>query len=218
MKAMAKAPGERYQSVEELKDDVERYLSGSGRAPVRKFAAGEVVIKEGEAGSSAYVIEKGRCVAYKLVDGRKQVLREMGPGEVFGEMAILTSAPRTATVEALEEVTARKISADALAQELGQTFFMGRLLRVLAERFRDVDGRATSLNQERDALLVQQAALTHLAKGRREEGRSVAAWKPLREELTKRFSRSEDDLLGLVRKIPGVTVDPGKDEVSLAAG
>lgn len=214
MKAMAKAPADRYQNAEELKDDVESYLSGSGRAPVRKFAPGEVVMHEGDPGSSAYVIEKGRCVAYKVVNGRRQVLREMGPGEVFGEMAILTGAPRTATVEALEELTARKLTADALAQELGQTFFMGTLLRVLAERFRDVDARATTLGQERD---LQQAVLTHLALGRRDGERAVAAWKPLADQLAARFKRTGEAALAAARAVPGVAVHPERDEVWLTA-
>jgi eukaryotic-like serine/threonine-protein kinase len=215
-KAMAKDPAQRFQTVEALKDEVERYLSGSGRAQQLAFAAGKTILREGTEGDAAYVIEKGRCVAYKTVDGRRQTLREMGPGEIFGEMAILTSAPRTATVEALEDVTVRVLTADALAQELGQTFFMGKLLKVLADRFRDVDARATALVGETDAMRVQQRALSHLALGRREGERSLAAWKPLCAELARRFGRTEAELLELVGKIPCVSIDPGKDEIALA--
>jgi len=216
-KAMAKEPGDRYPSVAALRYDVEQYLSGSGRAPVLVFPAGKAIVREGEPGDSAYVIEKGRCVAFKTVDGRRQTLREMGPGEIFGEMAILTSTPRTASVEALEDVSVRVLTADALAQELGQTFFMGKLLKVLAERFRDVDSLATSLGREKDALRVQQAALSHLALGRREGERALAAWRPLCEELSRRFGRTEQELLATVGQIPGVAIDPGKDLISLAA-
>jgi serine/threonine-protein kinase len=216
-KAMAKLPEDRYQSVEDLQEEVERYLAGSGRTPARTVQPGQAIVREGEPGSSAYVIEKGRCVAYKMVDGRRQVLREMGPGDIFGEMAILTSAPRTATVEALEEVTVRVLTADALAQELGQTFFMGRLLKVLAERFHDVDARNTELTRELTMRTLREAALAHLALGRREGDRAVAAWQPLVAEIGKRYGRCEEEALQAARAIPGVAVDPEGNEISCQA-
>lgn len=213
-KAMARVPADRYQTAEELKDEVERYLSGSGRTPVRQVAPGEAVVKEGEPGSSAYVIEKGRCVAYKLVDGQKQVLREMGPGEIFGEMAILTHAPRTATVEALEPVTVRVLTADSLAQELGQTFFIGRLIKVLAERFQDVDTQCTALQSERGRRQAQATVLSHLAMGARQGELAVAPFKALRERLKKLHGLTDEAALDVALEVPGVAVDAAADVIS----
>ena len=58
---------------------------------------GTVVIREGEAGDGYYVIAEGRAEA--SVNGRH--LRTMGPGEGFGEIALLRHVPRTATVVAV---------------------------------------------------------------------------------------------------------------------
>jgi hypothetical protein len=63
------------------------------RVPV---AAGEAVIREGEAGDRFYVIESGSLTA--TFEGR--VLSQMGPGDPFGEIALLRDVPRTATVVA----------------------------------------------------------------------------------------------------------------------
>jgi hypothetical protein len=62
-------------------------------------AAGEAVIREGEEGDRFYVIESGALTATFKGD----VLSRMGPGEEFGEIALLRDVPRTATVTADED-------------------------------------------------------------------------------------------------------------------
>jgi MFS family permease len=74
---------------------MERILAGLVRV---EAAAGDVVIREGEAGEWFYVIEDGRVAV--TIDGRP--VSERGPGEHFGEIALLRNVPRTATVTALE--------------------------------------------------------------------------------------------------------------------
>jgi len=60
--------------------------------------AGDVVIREGDEGDRFYVIESGRAAA----SYQGELLRSMGPGEPFGEIALLRDVPRTATVTAEE--------------------------------------------------------------------------------------------------------------------
>ena len=62
-------------------------------------AAGETIITQGERGDRFFVIDAGRFEV--LVDGRH--VREEGPGEFFGEIALLHEVPRTATVRALDD-------------------------------------------------------------------------------------------------------------------
>jgi CRP-like cAMP-binding protein len=64
-----------------------------------QVAAGEAVIREGEEGDRFYVIESGALTATFKGD----VLSRMGPGEEFGEIALLRDVPRTATVTADED-------------------------------------------------------------------------------------------------------------------
>jgi CRP-like cAMP-binding protein len=72
----------------------------------------------------------------------------MGPGEVFGETAIFSKKPRTASVKALTDVVAMVVTSDALSNALGLNFWMGAFVKALADRFRDVDERLRQLEQD----------------------------------------------------------------------
>ncbi|HEX6868972.1 MAG TPA: MFS transporter [Candidatus Limnocylindrales bacterium] len=63
--------------------------------------AGQRVIEQGDAADRVYLIDSGAFdVSQRAPDGATVALRTMGPGEVFGEIGILSSIPRTATVTA----------------------------------------------------------------------------------------------------------------------
>jgi CRP/FNR family cyclic AMP-dependent transcriptional regulator len=63
--------------------------------------AGEVVVQEGETGESLFIIVDGRV---EVVDDNR-VLNQLGARAVFGELSLLDSSPRSATIRALEETT-----------------------------------------------------------------------------------------------------------------
>lgn len=66
---------------------------------VETYAAGEVIIREGETGNCAYFIRSGKV---EVTHGpENKVVAERGPGEYFGEMALISGEPRNATVRAL---------------------------------------------------------------------------------------------------------------------
>jgi hypothetical protein len=65
---------------------------------MRIYAAGELVIREGERGDVAYLVRSGSCEVYRRVDGRRETLRVFRRGEVFGEGALLDGERRSASV------------------------------------------------------------------------------------------------------------------------
>ncbi|MGF1465860.1 MAG: cyclic nucleotide-binding domain-containing protein [Sandaracinaceae bacterium] len=71
-----------------------------GTFTLQRVAGGERVITEGEEGKAAYVVVRGRLA----VERGDALLGELGPGSLFGEMALVTEAPREASVRA-EEAT-----------------------------------------------------------------------------------------------------------------
>src|SRR5262245_20440561 len=66
-------------------------------------AVRQEVCHKGDPGSQLYVVIDGRLKALTTsAEGNEVVFNVMGPGEVFGEMALLSESPRTATVRAIE--------------------------------------------------------------------------------------------------------------------
>jgi CRP/FNR family cyclic AMP-dependent transcriptional regulator len=74
----------------------------------RKFPAGSVLMKQGDTGAGLFVITAGKAKVTQAIDPDRaeEDLGTAGPGDVLGEMALLDDLPRSATVTALEEVTA----------------------------------------------------------------------------------------------------------------
>lgn len=61
-------------------------------------AASDVIIRQGDDGDQFYLIEEGRLTCTKEHDGKIAALKQYGPGETFGELALLYNAPRAATI------------------------------------------------------------------------------------------------------------------------
>jgi len=72
----------------------------------KKFARGEAVFSEGEAGSGFYVVERGRVKIFKLsFEGKEQILHVFGPGEPFGEVPVFEGRHFPAHAVALDDST-----------------------------------------------------------------------------------------------------------------
>lgn len=87
----------------------------AGRARFQLYAGGEPVCVQGEAGDSFYVIKGGKVQVTASDDsGEIFLCAEMGAGNYFGEMALLTGEPRSATVSALVDSELLTITKDDL--------------------------------------------------------------------------------------------------------
>jgi len=70
----------------------------------RHFAAGQVIFREGDASDTCYIVRTGHARALREnVDGRAIALAHFGPGDIFGELAMLDGEVRSASVEALSD-------------------------------------------------------------------------------------------------------------------
>jgi hypothetical protein len=146
-KALAASAADRYPSVAELKRDVEAFLRGGGWFTQKAFAAGTTIVQEGDTAEAAYIITHGQCELLKRIDGEPRLVRELGPGDVFGETAIFTSSTRTATIRAKTEVTALVVTRAALERELDRNAWLRAFVQAVAERFVELDnlvGRRSS--------------------------------------------------------------------------
>eukprot|EP00928_Gymnodinium_smaydae_P061213 TRINITY_DN4534_c1_g2_i1.p1 TRINITY_DN4534_c1_g2~~TRINITY_DN4534_c1_g2_i1.p1 ORF type:complete len:467 (-),score=134.29 TRINITY_DN4534_c1_g2_i1:257-1525(-) len=91
----------------------------------RKADAGERIIQQGDDGESMFLIEEGKVDCYKTIDGAEKVVKTLGSGDVFGELALLYNCPRAASVQTvdaailweLDRETFNRIVKDAAAKK-----------------------------------------------------------------------------------------------------
>ena len=75
--------------------------------------AGEVVVRQGDAGDRLFLVASGRLRVFVEDDDGPRVLRELGSGAALGELALLTGEPRSASVVAVRDSELLELTADA---------------------------------------------------------------------------------------------------------
>lgn len=108
--------------------------------------AGTVLFEEGQEGHSMYVLQAGAVRITKNGPSGVKTLAVLGPGEFFGEMAILNAKPRTATAEVVEDARLLLIDAKTFeAMVTGNSEIAVRLIRKMARRLDSADELITIL-------------------------------------------------------------------------
>jgi CRP/FNR family transcriptional regulator, cyclic AMP receptor protein len=109
----------------------------------RNYPAGNVILREGDPGDTCYVLERGEArVTRQHADGRTITLTNVGPGEIFGELAMFGGEVRSATVEAVDDVRAVAILAGDLKRLLNDHPEIAvKLLSALGEKLREANAR-----------------------------------------------------------------------------
>ena len=99
----------RWSLFEEVQEAEVRYVLELARE--RNFERGEVIFHEGDPADTLHLIERGHVAAFALNrHGQRVMLEVLGPGEAFGELALLgDKAPRGATILALESTATHSI-------------------------------------------------------------------------------------------------------------
>ncbi|NCC21098.1 MAG: EAL domain-containing protein [Alphaproteobacteria bacterium] len=110
----------------------------------RDFKAGDIIMRQGEKGECAYIIEEGRVEIFIESDnGTIHRVGTRGPGAIIGEMAIIDDAPRTATIKAVEDCRMLEISRDDFSRRLKNTDpVIQTVSQVVLTRYRDMLARA----------------------------------------------------------------------------
>jgi signal transduction histidine kinase len=123
----------------------------------RVFSPGDVICQEGELGDVMYFIVDGRVEIVKQVDeGIERHLHYAGPGEYFGEIAILQEGPRVATVRAVELTTTLEVGQAPFLTVLGRSPSLGvRILVRVTDRLRDADQPASDELRRANGELTQ---------------------------------------------------------------
>lgn len=112
----------------------------------KEFPKGAVLCHEGEPGKEMFVIQSGRVTISKRVRDVEKVLAILGPGEFFGEMAIISNKPRNATATVHDD--ARLLVIDPKTFEgmiRGNSEIAVRMIKKLAERLSEADSQIENL-------------------------------------------------------------------------
>ena len=107
----------------------------------RRYAAGEVIFHEGDAGTALYIIENGEVkIVLGSAEGKEVVLGLLGPGDFFGELALLDGEPRSANAVARDACSLLLIRREDFLQFLvDEPRVAVNLLAVLSGRLRRTD-------------------------------------------------------------------------------
>ncbi len=112
----------------------------------RRFAAGQVIFREGDSSDTCYVVRNGHARALREnTDGRMIALAHFGPGDIFGELAMFDDERRSATVEALDAVEAIAIAgSDRRRLMRAHADIAVKLVIGVARRLREANQRLTN--------------------------------------------------------------------------
>jgi EAL domain-containing protein (putative c-di-GMP-specific phosphodiesterase class I) len=100
--------------------------------------AGTLLFAEGDTGSSAYLIDRGRIEIFLVREGREVILAIRGPGEIVGEMAIIDRRPRSASARIAADCELVVITREQIAHRIAQTDPILRMcLGVVIARYRE---------------------------------------------------------------------------------
>ncbi len=132
----------------------------------KSYKAGEIILRQGDPGETAYIIESGRVdIAVTRPGTEPQSVGTRGPGTMIGEMALVDNAPRTATITALEDCTLLEISKDDFGRRLQDADPILRMTtQVILTRYRDTLARAIISGEARNWPPVEMLELSYAEK------------------------------------------------------
>lgn len=109
----------------------------------REFRKGDVMIAEGERAVSFYIVRSGHAEVVKGAESSNpKVLATLGPGEFFGEMALLDGYLRSASVRTLEDTECLVLSRwDFVAELHSSPHIAVQMLPVLSRRLREAESQ-----------------------------------------------------------------------------
>lgn len=130
------------------------------------FKPGEVIMRQGEYGKKAYIVENGKIeIIIADPSGKERVVGTRGPNTIIGEMSLIDNAPRTATIRALEECTVLEISKDDFTRRLNNADPVIRMAtQVIMTRYRDMLNRINESHEDNNLLSVETLELIYAEK------------------------------------------------------
>lgn len=123
--------------------------SGAGRVQVLDrsvFQEGTIIFREGDGGSRAYIVQRGRVEFYKELKGERVFVGSVKKGGIFGEMALIDDQPRMATAIVAEPSVCIVISETQFQKKMDMLDpFLAGILRILVENIRSIQDQKVKM-------------------------------------------------------------------------
>lgn len=125
-------------------------------AQERTFSPGAEIFKEGDNGDGIYIVKEGAVeISVAMGQGVRRTFAKLGPGEVFGEMAVLELKPRSATATATAQTQVYFIPINDMREMLGRSPALSlELLREISQRLREFNRRYIEETLQAERLAV----------------------------------------------------------------
>jgi len=189
------------------------------RAVARNYPRNAVVISEGDEATSMFIIVSGSVKVYHTeADGKETILNSQGPGQHFGELALVDDAPRSASVMTQEASRLLVLSKAAFRECLEESPEVGyHLVQALARQVRrltetvnmmgrDVYGRIRTLLEslavERDGMLVIEQPMTQQDIGNRIASSREMVSRVFKELKSGGYIEEQDKRIIIKKKLP----------------
>lgn len=189
---------------------------------LRVFKPNEVIFSAGDSGDGFYVVESGRVqISVRLANNEPRMLASIGPGDFFGEMAVLDDAPRSATATAELETKALFLPRDKLLQLLERRPQLAlNIIREFSIRMRALNQRYLDeiLQAERLAAIGRFAGtivhdfknpLTVIGMAAELMADETMA-RPLRVKMQQRIARQVDRMTNMLQELIEFTRPSGQ--------
>lgn len=167
-----------------------------------KFAKGDSILTEGHRGVEAYVVQSGRVEVFRAGPPELR-LAVLGPGQIFGEMGLITEQSRSASIRALEDVEIGVIGRDDFLDHLRSApDALLPFLRTLAERIRNLNTLVEELARRSPS--ARDAVRAHLGADAPINGTAAAAGAlhVVVEGITPRASEALENATVAVERFP----------------
>lgn len=167
----------------------------------RRFESGEVLFREGEIGTEAFLLQEGRVRLIKKVRGAERSLMVLKPGDLFGESALIVGAARSSTAIALAPGMALALDQATLQNLLEKNpGVASRIVHQLVKRLRDAEDHI-EIMMLTDTQSKVVNALLKLAQEARSGGATGAAFTISPMELSTRVGLDVDTVKRAVQQL-----------------
>ena len=112
----------------------------------KQFPAGEQILQEGAIGNRAYLVETGAVEISRGHGDKKVVLGKVGPGGIFGELALIDGQGRSADAKAVADTVCLVIPQDVFRDKLDKADpFLRALIRIMCRNLRSMTERLETM-------------------------------------------------------------------------